>query len=77
MAFALKLCNLSSMWHNNIHTAAQVYKFKHAANNALKKLPVYCNGHYNRMPDLGRMCDVVEHVGLSNDIDTRREGTRS
>ena len=41
MAFTLKLYNLSSMWHNNIHTAAQVYKFKHAANNALKKLPVY------------------------------------
>ena len=41
MAFALKLYNLSSMWHNNIHTAAQVYKFKHAANNALMKLLVY------------------------------------
>ena len=24
-----------------------------------------CNGHYNRMPDLGKMWDVVERVGLN------------
>ena len=35
-----------------------------------------CYGHYNRTPDLGK-CDVVEHVGLSKVLDTRREGTRS
>ena len=36
-----------------------------------------CNGHYNRTPDLGKMWDVVEHVGLSKVHDTRHEGTRS
>ena len=35
-----------------------------------------CNGHYNRTPDLGKMWNVVEHVGLSKVHDTRREGTR-
>ena len=37
----------------------------------------HCNGHYNRMPDLGEMCEAAEHVGLSKVHDPRRKGTRS
>ena len=36
-----------------------------------------CNGHYNRMPDLGDWVMWREYVGLSKVHDTRREGTRS
>ena len=36
-----------------------------------------CNGHYNRMPDLGEMCEAAEHMGLSKVHDLRRKGTRS
>ena len=42
-----------------------------------KNCEQYCNGHYNRTPDLGKCGIVVERVGLSKAHDTRREGTRS
>ena len=41
------------------------------------EIGILCNGHYNRKPDLGDLGVVVEHVGLSKAVDTRREGTRS
>ena len=51
MAFALELYNLSSTWHDNERTAAQVDKLRRAVVEALKELPAYTGARFTRLAD--------------------------
>ena len=51
MAFALELYNLSSTWHDNERTAAQVDKLRRAVVEASKELPAYTGARFTRLAD--------------------------
>ena len=61
-----------------IYTSGLLHQMKYWNNSSLGMyVNDGCNGHYNRMPDLGDWVMWREYVGLSKVHDTRREGTRS